>query len=159
MILQGGCYVTFSDVLIIIFIVVGIIVAGLYFLNKWASKKMREHDDVIDRTKQKATIYVIDKKKDYAKNANFPKTVTDNMPKMGKRMKLYMVQAKIGPQIHTLLTDKDQYEALHPKKNAQVELAGMYIVSVQGQKSSQERKEIEKEKKRKEKEAKKEARM
>ncbi len=144
---------TLMDVLIIIFAVVVVIGFGLYYLNRWASKKMTAQQDAIAKNKQNMTIFVIDKKHDYAKNVNLPKMVAEQLPKTTKLMKMYFVQAKIGPQILTLICDKHIYNNLTPKKSVQVEMAGLYIVGVKGLKSAEEMKKIEKEKKKSEKQA------
>lgn len=145
-----------GDIIIVITIIVGIILGGLYWLNKKATKKMGDHQDMIERAKQTTTIFVIDKKKAKITEVNMPKMVTEQMPKIYKFLKLYFVQAKIGPQILTLMCDKRVFNAIQVKKNIKVELAGIYIVSVVGMKSEKELKEIKKAKKEKEKEAKKE---
>ena len=69
-----------------------------------------------------------------------------------KKMKMYFVQAKIGPQIMTLMCDKKVFAAIPVKKNIKVEIAGIYIVSVAGMKSPEELKAIKKQKKEKAKE-------
>lgn len=145
-----------GDIIIILTIVIGVILGGLYWLNKKATKKMGDHQEMIDRSKQTTTIFVIDKKKAKITDVNMPKVVTEQMPKIYKFLKLYFVQAKIGPQILTLMCDKRVFNAISVKKNIKVELAGIYIVSVVGMKSEKELKEIKKAKKEKEKEAKKE---
>ncbi len=144
-----------GDIIIIITIIVGVILGGLYYLNKKATKKMGDHQDMINRSKQTTTIFVIDKKKTKITEVNMPKIVTEQMPKIYKFLKLYFVQAKIGPQIMTLMCDKKVFNAITVKKNVKVELAGIYIVSVVGMKTDKELKEIKKAKKQKEKEAKK----
>ena len=144
-----------GDIIIIITIIVGVILGGLYYLNKKANKKMGDHQDMINRSKQTTTIFVIDKKKTKITEVNMPKIVTEQMPKIYKFLKLYFVQAKIGPQIMTLMCDKKVFNAITVKKNVKVELAGIYIVSVVGMKTDKELKEIKKAKKQKEKEAKK----
>ena len=116
---------------------------------------MGDHQDMINRSKQTTTIFVIDKKKTKITEVNMPKIVTEQMPKIYKFLKLYFVQAKIGPQIMTLICDKKVFNAITVKKNVKVELAGIYIVSVVGMKTDKELKEIKKAKKQKEKEAKK----
>ena len=80
-----------------------------------------------------------------------PKAVSEQMPKIYKKMRLCFVQAKVGPQVMTLMCDKRVFEAIPVKKNVRVEIAGMYIVSVAGMKSPQEIKAAKKEKKLKEK--------
>lgn len=144
-----------GDIIIIVFIVIGIILAGLIWLNKKASKKMDEQQSMINRSKQTTTIFVIDKKRAKITDVNMPKMVIENMPKMYKFLKLYFVQAKIGPQIVTLICDKKIFNAISIKKNIKVELAGIYIVNVIGMKTEKEIKEIKKAKKDKKKEEKK----
>ena len=43
-----------------------------------------------------------------------------------------MVKAKVGPQIVNLMCDKSVFEIMPMKKNVKVELAGIYIVKIQG---------------------------
>ena len=126
------------DILIIIFIITVVIVVGLYLLNKWSSKRIVEQKSLIERTRQPASIYVIDKKKDKLQNANFPKVVQEQLPKWNKLMKMHLVKAKVGPQIMTLMCDKEVFGALPIKKTVKVELAGIYIASMSGMKSKKE---------------------
>ena len=128
----------FWDIMIIAFIIVVVVVVGLYLLNRWASKRMVEQKTLIDRTKQTTSIYVIDKKKEKMQNANFPKAVQEQMPKWNRLMKMYLVKAKIGPQIMTLICEKDVFNALPLKKTVKVDIAGMYIVNMKGMKSKEE---------------------
>lgn len=144
-----------GDIIIIIVLVVGLIFGLLYFLNKKAAQKMSVQQEMIDRSKQTTNIFVIDKKRAKITEVNMPKIVTEQMPKFYKFLKLYFVQAKIGPQIMTLMCSKHVFNAITVKKNIKVELAGIYIVNVVGMKSQKELKEIKKAKKEKEKEAKK----
>ncbi len=137
----------FFDIMFIIIIVLGVIAGGLYFLNKKLGTKMNAAQSMIEQTKQVTSIYVIDKKKDKITNVNMPKMVLDQVPFYQKHLNNYFVQAKIGPQIMTLMCDKHTFEAVPVKKNVKVELAGIYIVSVVGMKSKEEMKEIKKKKK------------
>ncbi len=136
-----------------IIIIVVAVVAGLYFLNKWAYQKMDTQQQMINNVKTLTNMYVIDKKKAKITEVNMPKVVTENMPKMYKFIKMRFVQAKIGPQIVTLICDKRIFDIIPVKKNIKAELAGIYIVSIPGMKSLDE---IKKEKKEKNKTAKKE---
>lgn len=140
------------DIILLVFVVIIAIIAGLYFLNRAAYKKMDEQQAVVDTHKMPATIYVIDKKRDKITNINLPKAAQGSIPKYAKLMKMYFVKAKIGPQIVTLMCDKNVFEAIPLKKSVKVEIAGMYIVSVAGMKSADEMKKIRKEKKQKQKE-------
>ncbi len=135
------------DILFIVLIVLAVILGGLYFLNKRLGTKMNAAQSMIEQTKQVASIYVIDKKKDKITNVNMPKMVMEQVPWYQKQLPNYFVQAKIGPQIMTLMCDKHTFGAIPTKKNVKVELAGIYIVSVVGMKSKEEMKEIKKQKK------------
>ncbi len=145
-----------GDIIIVVMLVVGALVAGLYFLNRWAYRKMDDQQAMIEKTKMSTAIYVIDKKKDNIKNVNMPKAVIEQMPKMYRFMKLYFVKAKVGPQIVTLMCDKKVFKVIQLKKSVKVELAGIYIVNIKGMKTEAELKKAEKEKKAKEKLEKKE---
>jgi len=138
-----------TDIIIIVFIIVAAVVAGLYFLNRWASKKQVGQQQLIEKTKQRADIYVIDKKRDKAENVNLPKMVTEQMPRLSKIMKLYFVKAKVGPQIVTMMCDKKVFTFIEPKKTYKAEIAGMYIINVKGMKTAAELKEAAKQRKQK----------
>ncbi|MCL2407435.1 MAG: hypothetical protein FWC95_05845 [Defluviitaleaceae bacterium] len=135
---------------------VALIFGVLFLLNRWAAKKQVGSQQLIEQTKQRADIYVIDKKRDKAENVALPKAVQAQMPKMAKIMKLCFVKAKVGPQIVTLMCDKNVYNHVELKKTYKVELAGMYIVSVKGMKSVAEQKAAGRQRKLKAKEAAKE---
>ena len=134
------------DIVLIILAVVVAVGAGLYFLNRWAYKRMGEQQSIIDRSKQTASIYVIDKAKMKASQSNLPKIVMEQLPRMYKLVKLPLVKAKIGPQVATLMCEKEVWDALPVKKTVKVEMAGLYIVSMPGMKSKKEMKEQRKSK-------------
>ena len=147
---------TVMDTMLIVGVIIVAVVALLYFLNRAAYKKMDEQQEMINQTKMNATIFVIDKKRDKLSNVNLPKVVQSQIPAYAKWMKMYLVQAKIGPQIMTLICDKNVYNAIPLKKTVKAEIAGIYIVKFAGMKTEEEMKKIRKEKKEKEKELKKE---
>ena len=130
------------DLAIIVFAVVAAIVAGVFFLNKWAYKRMNEQQSIIERSKQTVSIYVIDKAKMKASQSNLPKVVLEKLPRLYKFIKLPLVKAKLGPQVTTLMCDKEVFNVLPVKKNVKVEMAGIYIVSMPGMKSKKERKRL-----------------
>ena len=113
-------------------------VVVVYFLNRWAGKRTAQHQEMVAQHKQTMSIYVIDKKKDKLTNANLPKAMTDQMPRMGKFMKMPLVKAKVGTQIMTLVCDENVFNALPIKKNVSVEMAGIYIVGMKGMKTKLE---------------------
>ncbi len=140
------------DILIIVGIILTVAVVALYFLNRWASRKMGDSQNMIEKTKMEETIYVIDKKRDNIKNVNLSKAIVDSIPKYYKLMKMYFVQAKVGPKIFTLMCDKKVFNAIPVKKSVRVEIAGIYIVNVKGMKSEAEMKNAKKAKQEKAKE-------
>jgi len=122
----------------IVFIIsIVILVAGvaIYFLNSWAGKKQAQQNDMIAQHKQTATLYVIDKKKDKISNANFPKEMASQVPRLGRMMKMPLVKVKIGPQIMTMMCEAETFKILPVKKTVTVELAGAYIVGMKGMKT------------------------
>ncbi len=131
---------TAGDIILLVSFIIGAIVVGLYFLNRWATKKQSEQQSFISQNKQTLTAYVIDKKRDKIQNINMPKMVTEAMPSYSKLMKSYFVQVKVGPQIQTLMCDKHVFEAIPVKKSVKIEVAGIYIVNVVGMKSKEEMK-------------------
>jgi len=129
------------DIIIIVIVVIAIIAFALYQLNKWAAKKASQQQEYVESSKMEASIFVIDKKHEKADKVNLPKAVSSKLPRIYKIMKMYFVQAKVGPQIVTLMCDKKVFNYLPIKKNVKVELAGMYISSVKGMKTDYERKQ------------------
>jgi len=142
------------NIVLIVVVVLAVIFGALFYLNRWALKKMDTQKDFIDKNKQVHSIYVIDKKRQKPGEANLPKQVMAQLPKYYKHMKLNLVKAKIGPQILTLMCEKKIYDVIPVKKNIKVEIAGMYISSVIGMKNAEEVKAMNKAKKVKEKEQK-----
>ena len=136
-----------TDILLIVLVVVAIVVVSLYLLNKWSYKKMDENQSMIERHRQSATIFVIDKSSGRLKEGMLPKAAMDQMPWHSKMMRMYFVKAKVGPQIVTLICEKDVYAALPVKKNVKVEIAGIYISSMHGMKTKEEMKAMKNAKK------------
>ena len=125
-------------ILLIISIIVLIIGVALYFLNSWASKKTAQQNEMVAQHKQTVTLYVIDKKKDKLTNANIPKAMVDQLPRLGKMMKMPLVKVKMGPQIMTMVCEDATFKVLPVKKTVTVEIAGAYIVGMKGMKTKME---------------------
>ena len=137
----------FTDILLIIIAIVGVVFAILYFFMRWSQNKMYEQQKMISATSQPLTIYVIDKKRDKLANAHLPKAVVEQMPKRANLMKMHFIKAKVGPQIMTFICDKAVWNALPLKKNVKVDASGIYITNMKGMKSKEELKAIAKAKK------------
>lgn len=121
-----------SDVLIITLVIVGLVVAGLFYLNKKSMRKMVDAQDFIDQNGMVVQIFVLDKKQEKPTPENMQKGVYELLPKTTKMRKANIIKAKVEGRIVTLMCDKSVYEVLVPKKKVKVELAGIYIVSIVG---------------------------
>lgn len=126
-------------------ILVGVILilVGLYFLGKRLQKKQAESQAIIDQNRQTISALIIDKKKARVKDANFPQTVMDQIPKRMMLLKMPLVKIKAGPQIMTLFCDKKAFEALPLKKQVQLEISGGYILGFSTGKKGEKKPEFE----------------
>ncbi len=123
---------TFGDIVIIISIIVVIIIALMYHFGKKNYTKNLEAQSFIDQYKTVTPILVIDKRLEKPTPKNLPKNIYEKLPKTAHIRKMPIVKAKVGPQITTLMCDKNVYEILAVKKTVKVELAGIYITRVVG---------------------------
>ena len=129
---KGGTILNASDITIIIIIVLAVAIFFAYRMNRKAMGQMIQAQDFIDANRQTVQIFVIDKRNEKPSASNMPKAVFEQLPKKAKARKAFLVRAKVGPQIVTLMCDKPVYEVMPVKKNVKVDLAGMYIVSITG---------------------------
>ena len=120
------------DILFIVLIIIIIALAVLYYFNRKNMGKMVQAQDFIEQNKVLTQIFVIDKKMEKPSPTNMTKAVYEQMPKTAKMRKMPLGKAKVGPQIVNLMCDKSVFEIIPVKKNVKVELAGIYIVKVQG---------------------------
>lgn len=123
---------TFFDVLIIVLVVVGIVLVGMYYFSRKNMRRVIQAQDFVEQNRTTMQIFIIDKKQEKPTASNLPKGVYEQMPKSAKLRKANLVRAKIGPQIMTLMCDKPVYDVLPVKKTLKVDLAGIYIVSIPG---------------------------
>ncbi len=121
-----------TDISIIVMVVLAIVLAIVYSLSRKNYKKVIEAEDFIKANKQVASIFVIDKRYEKPTETNVGKLIYEKLEKSAKRRKMCMVKAKVGPQIVTLICDKNLFDVITPKKTIKVELSGLYIVNVVG---------------------------
>lgn len=123
---------------ILILIVLALIGAGFVayrIIKSKVQKKMDDQQDLVNQHKVPASILVLEKRKDKISNANIPKSVIDQIPKVYKIKKVPIVKAKIGAQVMDLLCDEDVFEKLPERKTVRVDLAGIFIAAIkQGKK-------------------------
>ncbi len=126
-----------------VLVAVVLVLVGLYFLGKHLQKKQAESQAVIDQNRQTISALIIDKKKAKIKDANFPQTVMDQIPKRMMLFKMPLVKIKAGPQIMTLFCDKKVFEALPVKRIVKLEISGGYILGFSTQKKGEKKIVIE----------------
>lgn len=115
---------------LILGIVIAIIAGAYFFIKKKVKKKMDDQKSLVDQHKVTTTILVLEKRKDKIANANLPKSVIKQMPRIYKIRKVPLVKAKIGPQILDLMCDETVFDKLPERKSVRVELAGIYIAGI-----------------------------
>ena len=117
----------------VLLILLAIVAALLFFLNKWSKKVQKRHDEQqeqIQSYKQTYSMLVIDKKKMRIGDAGFPDYVLAQMPRYSRIFKFPVVKAKVGPKVMTFLTDKDVFEQIPLKKEIKADISGLYIVGI-----------------------------
>lgn len=135
-----------TDIFIIVIAVLAVILAILYSLSRKNYKKVIEAEDFIKANKQVTSIFVIDKKYEKPTEKNVGKLIYEKLENSAKRRKMCMIKAKVGPQIVTLICDKNLYDIIVPKKTIKVEISGLYIVNIVGVNLAKKKKKTWKEK-------------
>ena len=135
-----------TDIFIIVIVVLAVVLAIVYSLSRKNYKKVIEAEDFIKANKQVASIFVIDKKYEKPTEKNVGKLIYEKLENSAKRRKMCMIKAKVGPQIVTLICDKNLYDIIVPKKTIKVEISGLYIVNIVGVNLSNKKKKTWKEK-------------
>ncbi len=125
---------------IILGIVIAVLVAGYIFLKKNMEKKANTQKYMVEQHKVLTSALILEKRMDKINNANIPKSVLGQVPKIYKLKKVPIVKAKIGPQVMDLLCDEDIYDKLPVKKSVRIELAGIFIAGIKGDKSKSRKK-------------------
>ena len=123
---------------VILYIILGIIIAvlvvGYFYLKKRMQQKLELQKQLVDQHKVTTNILILEKRMDKVQNANVPKSVVEQIPKIYKLRKVPIVKAKIGPQVMDLLCDEDIFNKLPEKKSVKVDLAGIFIAGVKTEK-------------------------
>lgn len=125
---------------LILAVIIVAIVAGYFFLKKKMEEKISLQKDLVDQHKVTTQILVLEKRMDKVDNANIPKNVVAQIPKIYKLKKVPIVKAKIGPQVMDLLCDEEVFEKIPEKKTINVELAGIFIAGIKATKVSKGKK-------------------
>ena len=132
---NGGFQVKWWILYLILAVIIVAIVAGYFFLKKKMEEKISLQKDLVDQHKVTTQILVLEKRMDKVDNANIPKNVVAQIPKIYKLKKVPIVKAKIGPQVMDLLCDEEVFEKIPEKKTINVELAGIFIAGIKSAKA------------------------
>jgi LPXTG-motif cell wall-anchored protein len=119
---------------IIIGVAVAALAAGFIFLRRRMKRKMDEQQSMVNQHKVSASILILEKRKDKIANANIPKNVIAQIPRIYKIRKVPLIKAKIGAQVMDLLCDEAIFDKLPEKKTVQVDLAGIFIAGIKQKK-------------------------
>ncbi len=119
---------------IILGLIIAAIVAGWFFLKKKMEDKVSLQKDLVDQHKIATSILILEKRMGKVSDANIPKSVIAQIPKIYKFRKVPIVKAKIGPQVMDLLCDEEIFNKLPERKSVNVELAGIFIAGIKQQK-------------------------
>ncbi len=115
-----------TAIILVVLIVLAIV---LYFVGQKAKKKSDNQRASMMEQSQVMSLYIIDKKKMKLTEANLPKVVTDNLPKMVKRAKMPVLKVKVGPRVMSLIADEEVYKNVLPKQEIKADVAGIYVLS------------------------------
>ena len=115
---------------IILAVVIAALVVGFLFLRKKFKKRMDDQETMVNQHKVTTSILILEKRKDKVENANIPKSVIGQIPKLYKIKKVPLVKAKIGQQVMDLLCDEAVFDKLPERKTVRVELAGIFIAGL-----------------------------
>ena len=119
---------------IILGVITAVIIVGYFFLKKRMNQKLEMQKELVEQHKVTTTILVLEKRWDKVQNANIPKSVVGQIPKIYKLRKVPIVKAKIGPQVMDLLCDEDIFNRIPEKKTVKVDLAGIFIAGIKVEK-------------------------
>ena len=111
-------------------IVIALLVVGFIFLRRKMQKKLDDQQSLVNQHKVPMSILVLEKRMDRVSNANMPKSVLDQIPKIYKVKKVPIVKAKVGPQVMDLLCDEEVFDKLPERKTVRVDMAGIFIAGI-----------------------------
>lgn len=121
-----------SDIILLAAVIVAVALGLIFYFGRKNYVKSLEAQSFINQYKMVTPILVIDKKFEKPSAQNLPKNIYDKLPKTAHIRKMPIIKAKVGPQILTLMCDKNIYDVLPVKKTVKVELAGIYISHIIG---------------------------
>lgn len=120
---------TWWEIVLVVLVSIVAVLAILVLIGRRLQKKQDETSKTMEAVKQTVSALVIDKKKMKIKEANLPKSATDQIPWYMKAGKYPMAKIKVGPQIMTLFCDPTVFKALPLKTLVKLDISGAYITA------------------------------
>ena len=124
-------------IILIVLAVMLVVLAVLYFLGRRMQKKQVDNRIQMEAMAQTTSMLIIDKKYMKLSEANLPKIVLEQVPKIAKRTKVPIVKAKIGPKIMSLICDEAIFDDLPVKAEVKASISGIYIIGVKNLRGAQ----------------------
>ncbi len=113
---------------IVAFVVV--VLAILYSRGQKLQKKQAEQRETMVANGQPINLLVIDKKRMALKDAGLPSVVMEQTSRRSRYARVYVVKAKVGPRVMTLIADDDVYDLIPVKAEIRATVSGIYIIGV-----------------------------
>lgn len=120
---------------IIVLVIVIALGVGCFFLYRKGKEMQERSESTQEQMKvgaQTQSLLVIDKKRMRLKDANLPKIVLEQTPKIYRRSKVPVVKVKIGPKILTMMCDDKIFDLIPLRKEIKAVINGIYIMDVKG---------------------------
>lgn len=127
---------------IIVLIIVVALAIGCFFLYRKGKEMQERSESTQEQMKvgaQTQSLLVIDKKRMRLKDANLPKIVLEQTPKIYRRSKVPIVKVKIGPKILTMMCDDKIFDLIPLRKEIKAVINGIYIMDVKGLRTNLEK--------------------
>ena len=118
---------------IVTLVILAILIVALVIVGVWGNKQQKKSADAqqqLQDAAQPMTLLVIDKKRMKISEANLPKVVIDNVPKMMRRSEAPIVKAKVASRIMTFMCDEKVFDMIPVKQEIRAMVGGIYILSV-----------------------------
>ncbi len=110
--------------------IVVVVLAIFYSRGHKLQQKQAEQREQMTENGQPVNLLVIDKKRMPLKDAGLPAMVMEQTPRRSHRAKVYVVKAKIGSRVMSLIADDDIYDQIPVKAEIRATVSGIYIIGV-----------------------------
>ena len=101
----------------------------IYYFTKGKRLRQQREDNeqFMQDHKQSINLYVVDKKQLPLSDSGLPKTVLDSLSKRQMKKKMPIVKVKYGPNIMSLVAEKEVFQNIPVKSNVNATISGIYL--------------------------------